>query len=325
MIYIYRREPSDGARELAAALGAKRWRGTSIPMERKAVSGDIVICWGEALPAIDGVKVLNGAPLQDKIKDALVLKEHNIPTIEIRLEPPAPIVPGRDPAEVVWHDLTEELSEFLNNDFARNAVYQKGIEDLTGKLGALLGHLKTPLPTPVEWIPRLRHHVGGNDLLNPPSRPDFWVKKERIHTEVRIHSFKWKSIRAGVKTLRDGFIGPNVLPELATLPPGISRAHPWVRSWDAGYRIYYDGGPTINQSLRNLAHSAVAALGLDFGAVDLALRPDGTMFVLEVNRAPGIEAGTIDAYARGINRWLEEQGAGTSSPLYDSLTAAIPF
>jgi glutathione synthase/RimK-type ligase-like ATP-grasp enzyme len=56
--------------------------------------------------------------------------------------------------------------------------------------------------------------------------------------------------------------------------------------------------------MREIAAAAVTALGLDFGAVDLAQRPDGTLFVLEVNRAPGVEAGTAVAYAQAIQRWL---------------------
>jgi glutathione synthase/RimK-type ligase-like ATP-grasp enzyme len=49
----------------------------------------------------------------------------------------------------------------------------------------------------------------------------------------------------------------------------------------------------------------VKALGLTFGAVDLGLTPTGKFKILEVNRAPGIEGSTIEAYVKAINKWIE--------------------
>jgi len=135
------------------------------------------------------------------------------------------------------------------------------------------------------WLPRVAHHAGGKDLLMSPEHPDYYVRREEIATEYRCHSFMGRSIRGGRKVHRDGFPNP----------------HPWIRSWEAGWRIAYDG--SIRQRHRDIAHRAVRALGLDFGAVDIGERADGSVFVLEVNRAPGIEAGTIEAYARAIKEW----------------------
>ena len=127
--------------------------------------------------------------------------------------------------------------------------------------------------------------MSTTPLLNP----DYWSKKEPIVREFRVHSFLGRSIRAGVKDLRDGFTS--------------ATAHPWVRSWEAGWRIRYDG-VSSRQRHRDLAHAAVRALGLDFGAVDIAEKADGSLMVLEVNRAPGLEGGTVDAYASAVERWL---------------------
>lgn len=47
-----------------------------------------------------------------------------------------------------------------------------------------------------------------------------------------------------------------------------------------------------------VAHSAVEALGLDFGAVDVIVNEkSGMAYVLEVNTACGLEGATVDAYA----------------------------
>lgn len=151
------------------------------------------------------------------------------------------------------------------------------------------------------YVGRLVDHVGGNDLLKPPKNPDFWVKQEVFVKEFRVHSFKGVSIRAGIKAPRDGFI----LPPDGVLQPGF--LHPWVRSWDGGWRILYDG-VSVKQRHRDVAHAAIAALGLDFGAVDIGQRKDKSLVVLEVNRAPGIEGGSIGAYAKAIQGWMNAKG-----------------
>lgn len=52
----------------------------------------------------------------------------------------------------------------------------------------------------------------------------------------------------------------------------------------------------------NLAMSAVKALGLDFGAVDIVEDKDGKLFVLEVNTAPGLEGQTITTYTEILEK-----------------------
>lgn len=52
---------------------------------------------------------------------------------------------------------------------------------------------------------------------------------------------------------------------------------------------------------KQLAISAVRALGLDFGAVDI-IRKDGVSYVLEVNTAPGLEQTTLSTYVNAIKK-----------------------
>lgn len=53
--------------------------------------------------------------------------------------------------------------------------------------------------------------------------------------------------------------------------------------------------------LRDVAVQAVAALGLDFGAVDIVWNEkQNQCYALEVNTAPGIEGSTLDAYTKAI-------------------------
>lgn len=222
MIKIYRRVSSDSAKLLAKALEAIRVRRADQIGPR-----DIVICWGEAL---EGSRVLNGAPLRSKLRDAQILAEASVPTIQVSL------------------------------------THREG------------------------WLGRSTHHIGGNDLLRPIANPAFWVKRENIEEEFRVHSFLGRSIRAGRKIPRDG------------MDP-----HEWIRSWDGGWRIAYLPG-SVGPAHRDLAHRAVKALGLDFGAVDIGRKKGGDLIVLEVNRAPGIEGGTVERYADAIRGWIAQHG-----------------
>ena len=222
MIYIYRRKPSRSARELASTLGGRRIRRIK-PTGRWRTSR--IVGWGEAVSGLQ-CPILNGTTLKNKLTDVILLKRHDVPTIEVSITKPAD----------------------------------------------------------GEWLGRRASHVGGRDFFDPPVRPDFWVKREDIVKEIRVHSFNGRSLRAGVK-----------IPRVGVVP------HPWVRSWEGGWRISYNG--KVRQRHRDLAHKAVVALGLDFGAVDIAILKDKRMIVLEVNRAAGLEGGTLGVYANAIQEW----------------------
>jgi hypothetical protein len=308
-LYIYRKTASSGAADLAETLGAARYRGKIRPIEQKAKVNDAVVCWGEALPFITGVRILNGAPFRTKLEDAEVLRQAGVSTIEVSRTLPAPVVPQPappDPALQVVQDILNSVEDFVMPLNIRGQVFRDAIDELTDKFLVLRTTLQQAAPkaTPaikVTWLGRRMNHIGGNDLLNPTITPEFYSKKEDLVQEFRVHSFLGRSIRAGVKDLRDGFT------QMATRPEVGETAHPWIRSWDGGWRIKYDG-VTSKQKHRDLAHEAVKALGLDFGAVDIGKKADGTLIVLEVNRAPGLEGGTIDAYANAIQGWAEKEG-----------------
>ena len=319
MIYIYRRAASTSARELTDAIEGIRYRNLHRPIEQKAHTGDLVVCWGERLAAdtcAPGVLILNGAPLQNKFQDAVMLKAAGVTTVEVaRMRPAAqPLPPAPDPARTLLTSAAEAAEDFLNIDIGdgavpRNQVMLTGIRELEARCNTLRMALNTPAPVaqtaPVgEWLARMNDHVGGNDLLQVPTQPDYYSKKETFVKEFRIHSLAGKSIRAGVKAPRTDAAFAGQTP------------HEWIRSWDGGWRIRYDG-VSSKQKHRDLAHAAVAALGLQFGAVDIGERADGTLVVLECNRAPGLAEGTAAIYAQAIRNWRTEQ-------VNEATTAAAP-
>lgn len=310
--YVYRRAVSDGANELADALNGRRWRDRVRPLASQVRPGDTVISWGEAFSA-PGVNVLNGGPIRSKLTDAETLRAANVPTIETsRTRPVATVVPaGPDPVLALWERLDELSEDFVNDEPGdatafRSAPRIRGVQDLRDAATSLLDAMNRPAPVATstaplgEWLGRASNHVGGGDLLNN-SGTDYFSKKEEFVEEFRIHSFLGRSIRAGKKVHRT----------LTDPTPFRGTPHTWIRSWDGGWRISYDG-VSANQAMRDLAHEACRALSLDFGAVDIGRLADGTYKVIEVNRAPGIDAGTIPKYADSIRKWMSGEWTATN-------------
>lgn len=299
MIFVYRNAPSQSARELANAVDGIRIRREE-NLRRRVRANDKVVMWGAHLPNLRGL-ILNNTPLTNKFEDAVRLKEAGIRTVEVsRTRPAAPVaLPApTDPLQAIWEDAQDAAEAFTNLAPTRHITAVEGVQELVRKLNAVTMAVRVPAPVAppappaADWLARNFNHVGGNDLLRPTGHADFYSKKENFVNEYRVHSFFGRSIRAGKKIHRATFDGT---------------PHQWIRSWDAGWQISYadEFAPgNRKQTIRDAAHKAVAALGLNFGAVDIGELADGTLIVLEVNRAPGVEGGTTEAYARAIRRWI---------------------
>lgn len=74
-----------------------------------------------------------------------------------------------------------------------------------------------------------------------------------------------------------------------------------VRNLDGGF-IYANVDVEVDEVAKQYAITAVRALGLDFGAVDVIKTKRGNFFVLEVNTACGLAGTTLDKYAEAFQR-----------------------
>jgi hypothetical protein len=139
-----------------------------------------------------------------------------------------------------------------------------------------------------DWLRRLSKRSSGSDLLNPPPEDvtDYWVKREQIVKEYRIHVFLSRTIKSGVKAKRS------------------ADAHPWIRTFDAGWYVNYDNFQSTS-ALKSLARKAVAALNLDFGAVDIGETANGNLVVFGVNRSPAMGENTLAKYTEKIKGWMD--------------------
>jgi len=140
------------------------------------------------------------------------------------------------------------------------------------------------------WLVRTLNHKAGSDLIQNLEQGDYYTEKiENIKHEFRVHVFKGKSIRVGIKRPKEN-------------------AHPWIRSLERAW--YLDYGTfcqdNITKKVRYAAKKAVKALGYDFGAVDIGLLENKKVVVFEVNSAPGLAINNTSlAYARHIKQFLE--------------------
>lgn len=139
---------------------------------------------------------------------------------------------------------------------------------------------------------RTRHGRAGNGIhvYGPGVAPEFghelYTKLIPASNEYRVHVVGGEVIRCQQKQLTAG------------VAPGVIRSH------ESGYVFVGLQSFRLHQRRYDAAIEAVAALGLDFGAVDLLIGEDGETYVLEVNTAPGCSPMTLNAYATALGGML---------------------
>jgi glutathione synthase/RimK-type ligase-like ATP-grasp enzyme len=103
--------------------------------------------------------------------------------------------------------------------------------------------------------------------------------------ELRVHVIGGRVVRVSQKKKRSGVY-----------------ACPNIRNHKNGWVFTIKDIPGTD-AIEQTSLSAVKALGLDFGAVDIVECESGPV-VLEVNTAPGLQGSTIDQYAKGLIRLI---------------------
>ena len=118
--------------------------------------------------------------------------------------------------------------------------------------------------------------------------------------EWRVHVFQGRCILTQLKMRRSGFRDDGRYTSL-------------VRNTQTGWVYSVNFDQTDHNQIgrvRGAAVQAIAALGLDFGAVDIIQKDsDNSVYVLEVNTAPGLGEGgsAIAAYAQAFQGWAQAQ------------------
>lgn len=136
----------------------------------------------------------------------------------------------------------------------------------------------------------LQGHSGNGIVIahNPDEivQAPLYTKHVRHKYEYRVHVMNGEVIDYVLKKKREGV-------DADTL----------VRSYDNGW-VFAREGVELPDDVKLQACNAVSALGLDFGAVDVAYRErEDKAYVLEVNTAPGLIGTTLSRYAESIRRF----------------------
>lgn len=153
------------------------------------------------------------------------------------------------------------------------------------------------------WWGRMRKHSQGTDIQLPWRKgrvggelrakwlaSEYWVKFVPSVAEWRIHIVDGRSVARGMK----------VQSQAATRVA-------LVRSRRNGWHMAH--GPKPSDEMRAVAKRACKATGLDVGAVDLLVKEDGGVVVLEVNTACALlDDYTLEAYARAFERRFSRGG-----------------
>jgi len=131
------------------------------------------------------------------------------------------------------------------------------------------------------------HSGSGISVSSVPEtlvRAPLYTKRVKAKYEFRVHVWKGRVIDYQQKKRRDGV-----------------EANPLIRNHSNGY-IFARIGIELPDVVKSTAVAAVAALGLDFGAVDIGyVERDNKAYTYEVNTAPGISNSTVAAYQSAIN------------------------
>jgi hypothetical protein len=165
---------------------------------------------------------------------------------------------------------------------------------------------RSPMDLVAPVLGRSLHHTRGNDIIVYRVRPGQFGQRARVghgfytqlvakQREFRIWSFRRKVIGCYEKIL--------------SYPHKLGRRGRSREVWNYrnGYAYIFRRPDEVSEELKNLARSAVGAVGLDFGAVDIIQDRRGSGYVLEINSAPGVEGPRqgMQSLVNHIERWAQ--------------------
>lgn len=142
---------------------------------------------------------------------------------------------------------------------------------------------------------RRLHHTRGTDIkINGGG--DYYTELVPKETEYRVWVFRSKALATYQKKLT------------YAAKYGRRGRSKEVWNWHNGFAFEFVHPDKSPERLKRLAVAAVAALGLDFGGVDILLGKDGAYYVLEVNSAPGTQGAArqgMTSLVNCIERWAK--------------------
>jgi glutathione synthase/RimK-type ligase-like ATP-grasp enzyme len=173
-----------------------------------------------------------------------------------------------------------------------------------GEAGVLVPQTYMPDDNPTQFplLARKRHHMGGTDIRlvmqakelpwRAASGSDFFVEYIPWETEYRVWVFRGKHLGTYEKVMGH----PEMYKRLGA-------------NYKNGFVFNLVRQGDIPRAAVQSATSAIGALDLDFGAVDVLKGENGKFYTLEVNTAPGVQNGTrqvLRGLADNIAVWARD-------------------
>ncbi len=253
---------------------------------------DIVINWGNSRRSdvLEGVPILNSpssvAVATDKLRTFQALVEADVPT-----------VPFTTDASIAQDWLNDGEKVFIR-------------DSLTGHSGegivVVEPQINSQQAFAVQEAQRILDEAGldeASDALDEEyvrvTEANVELRQAPLYTrgvtnagEYRVHVFDGDVILYQKKSRRVD----EVTGEVVTAEGADADVRNLASNW-----IYRTGNLKRLERVEQLAISAVNALGLDFGAVDIIMDENGDVYILEINCAPGlVNQDTVDAYAEAF-------------------------
>jgi glutathione synthase/RimK-type ligase-like ATP-grasp enzyme len=248
----------------------------------------------------------------------------------------AKVINHPDAIKVNRNKLTAlQLMEKAKVNVAPFAPAENAIAEL-GKKGSTLG-----LPL----IGRTNYHQGGANfftcltqthvketinLLNKKlGKKGYFQNYIDVDSEFRLHVVNGEVIYAQRKVARDNLKEAHVNDQLDKIKRMAEKKGKKVDEETLKFAMEYQGGKiagpdlviksntrgykfsnvkleNVNKGLAGEAIKAVAALGLDFGAVDCVLDTDGKAWIIEVNTGPGLEGTAFKNYVGAFSKMIND-------------------
>lgn len=140
----------------------------------------------------------------------------------------------------------------------------------------------------IEVWGRKNVHTQGRDIKHPARQPNGWLNSDFWVVRIPEPFEEWRMHVCYDRVIARGH-------KIQTSPPTLPIP---IRNRRNGWTMEHTTEPP--KGLRAAAKAAVKACEYDFGAVDMIVKPNGEVVVLEVNRAPGLDNYTANAYIRAF-------------------------
>lgn len=252
--------------------------------------GDVIINWGNSTPApwmseqaLRNTlnKPENVALASDKLRTLTRLTERGVPTIPFTTD--AEVASDWDAPVYVRHVLNGHSGEGIEifdnvvSEDTRNQV--DALTDIEDRLieighGDIAEHVRTALES-----------LEEGDGIELPDAP-LYTRKVHNNGEYRVHVFNGRVIDYRKKSRH---IDDEPTPEQSN-----------IRTLGNGW-VYRQSNLRRLERIEQLALSAIGALGLDFGAVDIINDENNNAMVIEVNTAVGADSVTTNSYVTAFS------------------------